>query len=77
MPRMTFDRKLFRAQRESRDLTLEALAREVKVDPTTIRKWEKGICEPGLIAAARAARALGLEVEDLVRIHEREPAAAI
>lgn len=76
MPRMTFDRKFFRDLRESAGLTLEALAKQIKVDPTTVRKWEKGLTEPGLVSAARAAEALGVGVADLILIHERKTAEA-
>ncbi|ORT54743.1 helix-turn-helix transcriptional regulator [Streptomyces sp. CB03238] len=52
-------------QRESRGFTQEALAEELRVDRTTIVRWENGRSEPQAWMRPRLARALGVTADEL------------
>jgi DNA-binding XRE family transcriptional regulator len=55
-----------RVWREFRDLQPDELASQVGVSETDLRELEGGHVEPGLAVAARIARALRIDLEDLV-----------
>lgn len=54
-----------RRQRETKNLTQEALAERANLDPTYISGIERGRRNPGIKNVARLAKALGLRTSDL------------
>ena len=61
--------KVFRAMR---DLTQEALAKELGVTRQTVIAIEKGKYNPTIELALRLARELGVVVEDLFELDDQE-----
>lgn len=47
--------------------TQAGLARQIGVDPDTVRKWETGAQQPRRRMARKIAKALGVDVEELWR----------
>lgn len=52
--------------REERGMSKDTLAAEVSVDGSTIYRWEKGSRIPDVPTLMRIAKALGVEIRDLV-----------
>jgi transcriptional regulator with XRE-family HTH domain len=59
-----------RRYRRARSLTQEQLAFEAKLDLTYIGGIERGRRNPSLLAMARIADALGVELIELVTLHD-------
>lgn len=57
--------------RKARAITQEQLAFEAKLDLTYIGGIERGRRNPSLLAMARIADALGVELAELVTLHDR------
>ncbi|MEU1512306.1 helix-turn-helix transcriptional regulator [Streptomyces sp. NPDC005811] len=53
-----FDRHFFAARRVALGMSVEALAEEMRVAPSTVRRWESGETCPSLRTLVLAARHL-------------------
>lgn len=67
---------LLRVLRKEAKLSQEALASQVGCNRDTIRRWEKGACEPTLTQAQRVADALGVNLSELAQRRTENPTAA-
>ena len=56
-----------RRVRQSKELTVEQLARRIGIHPTSVRRYERGEANISLITLEKFARALGCTIEDLTR----------
>jgi Zn-dependent peptidase ImmA (M78 family)/transcriptional regulator with XRE-family HTH domain len=56
---MAFNGELLRLARQYRGFTQRDLARDLKVEPSTVSRVENGVIEPGLLLAPEAADILG------------------
>ena len=78
---MVLNLTLARRTRRWKDLTQEQLAQQIGVSKEALASWEQGEHEPTLSNAVAWARALGLQLIDLVpdagRDPEPEPAEAV
>ncbi|MGW7088844.1 helix-turn-helix domain-containing protein [Streptomyces sp. NPDC054871] len=61
-----FDRHFFAARRAARGLSVEALAEEMRVAPSTVRRWESGETCPSLRMLVLAARHLRTSLVSLM-----------
>jgi DNA-binding XRE family transcriptional regulator len=52
--------------RQYRGMELEELAERIGLGEQDLADWERGVREPGLAVASRAARVLSVTVDDLV-----------
>ncbi|MFB8415674.1 helix-turn-helix domain-containing protein [Streptomyces albidoflavus] len=62
-----FDRHAFGARRIALGRSVEALADEMRVAPSTIRRWESGGTCPSLPTLVRASRHLNTPLLSLIR----------
>lgn len=65
---MAVKRRLLAERREARGLTQEALADLLRVDRSTVLRWESGKCDPQPWIRPRLGRALGLTAVELQRL---------
>ncbi|MFD5187315.1 helix-turn-helix domain-containing protein [Streptomyces sp. NPDC058357] len=75
-----FDRHAFSARRIALGRSVEALAAEMRVAPSTIRRWEYGHTCPSLPTLVRASRQLGAPLLSLIKAEntpERRQAEAV
>ncbi|MFJ3706868.1 helix-turn-helix domain-containing protein [Streptomyces sp. NPDC090053] len=75
-----FDRHAFGARRIALGRSVEALAAEMRVAPSTIRRWESGGTCPSLPTLVRASRHLNTPLLSLIRDEdtpERRQAEAV
>ncbi|MFE9446904.1 helix-turn-helix domain-containing protein [Streptomyces sp. NPDC006739] len=61
-----FDRHFFAARRASLGLSIEALANQMLVAPSTVRRWESGETCPSLRMLILASRHLRTPVRSLI-----------
>jgi putative transcriptional regulator len=66
-------RNTIRVQRARLDWTQEELARRVGVTRKTVNTVENGVYVPSTVLALKMARALGVAVEDLFQLPDKEP----
>ena len=59
--------------RKREGLSQEALAERVGCNRDTIRRWEKGTCEPNITQTRRLAQALGANLSDLLDLGPEDP----
>ena len=59
--------RTLRAKRKRSGLTQEQLAEAADMHPTEVSRLERGVRDPRLSTLVRLARALGIELADLVR----------
>ena len=62
-----FDGDKLREQRKAKDLTQAHLAEQIDAHEVDISRYESGTVEPTLAVAVRLAKALGIEVGELLR----------
>ncbi|MFJ6790443.1 helix-turn-helix domain-containing protein [Streptomyces angustmyceticus] len=61
-----FNRHFFAARRAALGLSVEALAEEMRVAPSTVRRWENGETCPSLRTLTLASRHLRIPVGSLM-----------
>ncbi|MGK5547669.1 helix-turn-helix domain-containing protein [Streptomyces sp. URMC 127] len=67
-----FDRHAFAARRIALGLSVEDLAEEMTVAPSTIRRWESGATSPSLRTLVVASRHLCTSLLNLVKNEDTE-----
>ena len=73
---MTLNFDLARRTRRFKDLTQGQLAKQIGVSADALAGWEQGEHEPTLSNAVAWARALGLDLGELLAESSPDPAAA-
>lgn len=66
----------FEVARRAAGFTQRSLAARLKISHVAVGKWERGESSPHPRLSKRLGRLLGRTPEDVVRMFEREPAAA-